>query len=468
MPVSCLSNSKIMSAFSGPSIEKKSYLAMPVVVPFFTGAKQLAIDLAEPVIILRGGSKDKITHVLQGEVNLVLTKPILASQVVIQFVGKSHTLWPEGIGARGTKIYHEKVIHEQNLLLQSFTQNPKQEGTLAAGIHRWPFEFLLSNQLAETIEDELGKVFYYVTATVHRVGVGMTKLKSRRDILLLRTPNWSDNALTANSLPSTSITSERRMEACDAMICIEKSMVSSGTQFPIILSVTPNIKNVFIESVSFILQEKRVYKVPEYQARRVEMNDFKVPLFDLQNLVDPDLLNTTTASLSLKDMKRVLGVKNAHISLNDGPFQYRLVFNLPNCVQLNHSSTFPEIHISHTLRLHIELSSPSRSTCEEIKSNIHLETPITILDCRLKEDYNALPTYKEALLVDSVVNEQDIATSKPTGFFHCPCYLEYQKKRNCTRRDWIKTRCQPSEDNENVPPPTYESINLKDSYPKLT
>lgn len=70
---------------------------MPVVVPFFTGAKQLSIDLAEPVVILRGTAEDKITHVLQGEVNVVLTRPVLASTVVIKFVGKSYSLWPEGI-----------------------------------------------------------------------------------------------------------------------------------------------------------------------------------------------------------------------------------------------------------------------------------------------------------------------------------------------------------------------------------
>jgi hypothetical protein len=68
---------------------------MPVVA-FFTGAKQLSIDLAEPVVILRGSPDDTVTHVLQGEVNVVLTRPILASKVVIKFIGKSHMLWPEG------------------------------------------------------------------------------------------------------------------------------------------------------------------------------------------------------------------------------------------------------------------------------------------------------------------------------------------------------------------------------------
>lgn len=69
---------------------------MPSIVPFFTGAKQLTIDLAEPVIYLRGTAHDRSTQVLQGEVSVVLTKPTLASQVVIRFVGKSYMLWPEG------------------------------------------------------------------------------------------------------------------------------------------------------------------------------------------------------------------------------------------------------------------------------------------------------------------------------------------------------------------------------------
>jgi hypothetical protein len=69
---------------------------MPV-VSFFSGAKPLNIDLEEPVVILRGTTNDSTTHTLRGEVNVVLTRPILCSKVIIKFVGKSHTLWPEGM-----------------------------------------------------------------------------------------------------------------------------------------------------------------------------------------------------------------------------------------------------------------------------------------------------------------------------------------------------------------------------------
>ncbi|KAI9478542.1 MAG: hypothetical protein EXX96DRAFT_484208 [Benjaminiella poitrasii] len=442
---------------------------MPVIVPFFSGAKQLTIELAEPVIILRGTHNDKITHVFQGEVDLVVTKPTSISQVSIQFIGKSHSLWPEGIGARGTKLYHEKVIHEQNIILQSYPDHPKQEGVLAAGVYRWPFQFLISNQLIETIEDEMAKVFYYVTAVVNRVGIGATKLRCRRDVLLLRTPNWSDNALTANSLPTTSITSERCLEVCDATICIEKSNVSSGTQFPIAISLSPNRKNVYLESISIVLTEKRVYKLPEFQARRSEIHDFKVAIASVTNLTDPTV-SQQPLDLSMKEMRRLMNVKNAHIPLTDhGPFHYRLIYTLPNCVHLNHTSTFSEIDIRHTLKIHIELSSAIPSKRTVARTHIRLETPITILDCRLKEDYNALPTYEEALLLDPVVDEHDGMDSKPTGFFLCPCYIEYKKKRKCTRRDWMNIRNEQhlvsGIDAQNqydvVPPPSYDSIDIK-------
>lgn len=376
-----------------------------------------------------------------------------------------------GIGARKTKLYHEKIIHEQNIILQAFPENPpKHEGILEAGIHRWPFQFLLSNQLIETIEDDMAKVFYYLSASVHRVGMGATKLRCRRDILLLRTPNWSDNALTANSLPTTSINSERQLDVCDASICIEKSNVSSGTQFPISISLSPNRKHVFIEAISVILTEKRVYRLPEFQARRVELHDFKVTLAKVTSCVDPALTSThgLIPELSLKEMRRALGVKNAHIPLDEGPFQHRLVFTLPNCVHLNHTSTFSEISIRHTLKIHIEVASTADDG-SLTRTHIRLETPITILDCRLKEDYNALPTYEEAILHDSVIDENDMSESstKPTGFFMCPCYLEYKKKRQCSGKDWMKIRDgqhRPSvihRQYSNELPPAYDAIDPK-------
>jgi hypothetical protein len=350
--------------------------------------------------------------------------------------------------AKGMVFNHEKVIHEQNIVLESWTDNPKQEGTLTPGLHRWPFHFILSNDLVETIECVKAKVSYYVSATIHKAGtIGMTKLRSRKDVLLLRTPDWSDNALVNNALPSNFIVSERKLDICDASICVEKAIASSGTQFPIVFKLSANQKNVFIESISVNLEEKRIFRLPEFKARRVDHFNFKVPLEGAECLNDPSLAETNgfVTQLDAKDIRRLLCVKNAHVPLDGGPFLYRIIFTLPTCDWLNHSSTYSEIDITHTLKIHIQLSSPRRDI-----TDLHLESPLTILDCRLKEDFTALPTYKEALLADDGIDENDLVDKKPQDFFVCRSYLAFKKNAKCNRKQKFCTE-------ENAPP-SYDTI----------
>lgn len=418
---------------------------MPIAVPFFTGHRQLSIELAEPVVLLRGPPSDPTTQVLRGEVELLLSKPISASQVIVNLVGKSNMLWPEGLGSRGAKVYHEKTILDQNIILDC---RPEDDQVLPAGLNRWPFEFLIPNRMVETIEDEMAQVYYYVSATVQRPGMSTPNLKCRRNILLLRTLAWSDDVLTSYALPTTSIVAERKTDACDATIYIEKSIVSSGTQFPISIVLTTQMKNVKLESMSITLTEKRLYQVPEYNAKRAELHDFKLQLASVTNLADSEQMRQAlipSSDIPLPHIRRALCAKNAHIPLGSNPFQYKFLFTLPNCLTLNHTTYFKEMNFLHNLKIDIELSVPStasRSPAEQSSSqdttetvntiertHIHLETPITILDCRLKEDYTTLPTYQESM-TDAAIDEEeeeDVA-KKRAGFFICPCYVDYKKK----------------------------------------
>ncbi|RCI05931.1 hypothetical protein CU098_011639 [Rhizopus stolonifer] len=412
---------------------------MPIAVPFFTGYKQFSIELAEPVVLLRGPPTDPTTHVLRGEVELVLTKPMSASQVLVKLVGNSNMLWPEGLGARGSKVYHEKTILEQNIILDS---RPEDNPMLPAGLHRWPFEFLIPSSMVETIEDEMAQVYYYVSATVQRPGIGTPNLRCRRNILLLRTLSWSEDVIASHALPTTSIVAERKTDACDATFYIEKSIVSSGTQFPISIVLTTQMKNVSLESIHITLTEKRTYQVPEYNARRAELHDFKLQLASVNNMADSDQMRQVMMSASdlpLHQIRQLLAAKNAHIPLGTTPFQYRFLFTLPNCLTLNHTTYFKEMNFLHYLKIDIELSVPaSRPTSSSSDQAVHgierthiqLETPITILDCRLKEDYTTLPTYQEALCDEAidVENEQDVLDQQKSGFFMCPCYVDYKKK----------------------------------------
>ncbi|ORZ01679.1 hypothetical protein BCR43DRAFT_454333 [Syncephalastrum racemosum] len=419
---------------------------MPVSVPFLSAHRSFTIELAEPVVYLRGLPSNPATHVLRGEAVLVLSKPITATSVTVKVVGKSHTLWPEGIGARGTKMSHEKTIHEQNMILQTFAQGD----VIPAGLHRWPFEFLLPNSLVETIEDEMAKVYYYVSATVHRGGMGgVTNLRSRRDILLMRTMNWSDDStLTSHATPPMSISTERHLDNLDAQICIEKTIVSSGTQLPLSISISPTQKHVHLESINIMLTEQRVYRLPEFGARRSDGYDYKLKMASAT-----DICEVETDPIPPIRLARAITTKNAHISLDNHHFFYRFMFHLPNCVTLNHTSTYHEVDIKHYLRMRIELSQPHQSE----RTVIHFETPITILDCRLKEDFSALPTYEESLSNPKLEDEE----AKPTGFFVCPCYLEYRKKRKCSRQEWMSIRQHSQHENNNfdgIPPPPYERL----------
>ncbi|KAI9027337.1 hypothetical protein CLU79DRAFT_741450 [Phycomyces nitens] len=404
-------------------------------VSFFPGSKHLTVELAEPVTILRGPPTDPGTHVLRGEVELVLSKPIHACDVMVQLAGRSYMLWPEGLGPRG-KVYHEKTIHEQNLILQTLPLD--QSVMIPAGLNRWPFEFLLPNRLVETIEDERAKVYYYVNATVHRNGLG-TNIRCRRNIMLLRTLSSSDASLISYALQSPSIVVDRKFDTCDATICIDKSIASSGTQFPISVILAPHLKHVHLESISIILTERRVYQLPEFNAYRKESHDYKLQLTSVTNLDDPSLALgglVPCSDVPLGHLRRALAAKNAHIPLSN-PFQHRFVFTLPNCLTLNHTTFFSEMKFDHNLRIHIELSVPNSPK----RVQIHLETPITILDCRLKEEFAALPTYKQALR-DPTVDAQNAqnALEKP-GFFLCPCYLEFKKKsRQAGRQEWMMVR----------------------------
>ncbi|CAO3632474.1 unnamed protein product [Cunninghamella blakesleeana] len=485
-------------------------------VPFFTGSRQLSIELAEPVVILRGHSTDSSTTVFRGEVELLLSKPMMASSIVVKFVGKAHMLWPDGFGPKSNKYYHEKIIHEQNIILKTFNEE-EGDRMIPSGLHQYPFEFILPNQLIETIEDELGKVYYYVSCTVQRPGMSNMNLKCRRNVLLLRALSWSDQALTSHALSNPSILVEKKLPQCDATIFIEKSMASSGTLFPISLILSAHTKHLFLESVSVIIQERRIYRLPEFEARRAEIHDYKLDIQQIHNLKDEeddDLIFSLSNDLSdhhdldmddmdsyhsdqddfnhnnnfynnniidAKHLRKTLFTKNAHVPLTATPFQYQFVFQLPNCIHLNHSTTYNEMKFNHYLKINVELSLPEHLLNDLlhhyknqqhtmtikpddqrkgfVRTSIHLDTPITILDCRLKDDYATLPTY-EASYHDPMFDSVDVAANDNDGsFFKCPCYLQFKKQcKQSSRpscRDWlIPTNPVLS----STPPPPYHSF----------
>ncbi|KAI9273587.1 hypothetical protein BY458DRAFT_508279 [Sporodiniella umbellata] len=368
---------------------------MPAISQFFTGAKQLTIELIEPIVFFRVDAQDPSRHAVRGEVSVILPKLNASTSVILKLMGKSSIVWPEGL--QGGKAVFEKTIHEQELILPT-------DSKTEAGLYRWPFQFLISNQLPETIEDDRGKVFYYLIATMHRAGFS-SPLRARRDLLLLRTPHWTES-------PASDQAQEEHWPECEASIRLEKNACSSGTELPVILHILPKVKHLYLQSIRVSLTEKRVYIME--QTRRVRSQETKVQVANALALYDPPL-----------DIQQALDGE-AHLPLCEWPVHHRLHLMLPNCYHVNHSSTYDQIHIEHTLHIHLHLYQDS-------PIHIHFKTPITLLDCRLRDDYDVLPTYQQALLPAEISEE---------GFI-CPRLSLVQKKRK------VKKRLDP-------PPPAYE------------
>jgi hypothetical protein len=364
----------------------------------------------------------------------------------------SFTILP-GIGPRGTKLYHEKTIHEQNIILSTETLN------LPSGLHKWPFEFLMSNKLVETIEDEFAKISYYLTASVERLGFGSSKIKCRKDILLLRT-EWNDQALTNNALRDSSVNIERHLKSCDAFIQLEKTTASSGTDIAVDLTLSPLVKNAHLESISAVLSERRVYRLPEFQARRNEFTDQDLHLkrtFDISEFSTEDEEQTVTEG----DLRRALSSYYAQVPLSGTPFQQRLIFTLPNCVRTNHSTTFHEIDFRHWLKLDIAISRPpndeelSTAAVEKqfVFDRIRLDIPMTILDCRLKEDFGTLPTYQAAIQDYKLDDDTEIKG------FQCPCFVAFRKtQKKCANPLHIPGSYHIQEDYPAHSPPHYDRL----------
>ncbi|KAI8067922.1 hypothetical protein BC940DRAFT_333143 [Gongronella butleri] len=408
-------------------------------VPFRLGAK-LSIHLAEDTVLLRGLHADERgTAVLRGEVTLDNSKSMAVSSVHLQLIGKAATLWPGGLNTgRITRYSYEKKVYEQQITLldtSSSKSNSADDGKttegvqFAAGVHKWPFECILPNNLVETIEDDTGKVFYTLTATLHKAkksGAGLgKKLTSRRNILVLRTP--SDLDLANNSLPSTSIVTERHNEAVDAVLVVEKTAASSGTAFPIDITLMPHMKNVYLESLSALLIERRVYRLPEFDTQRGDSFSFRMPL---QTIIDQ---NNRDAPVDPR-IRRAAFTKNAHVPLAGDPFQFRFQFALPNCLDLSHSTTFPEIDIQHFLKLSLTFDTPAGM------ATMHLESNVTVLDCRLKQDYTSLPTYEASLATPAQDAAAAAEEEDPSYFYVCPCYLAYKKKGEISKKEWLSMR----------------------------
>ncbi|KAI9481350.1 MAG: hypothetical protein EXX96DRAFT_600763 [Benjaminiella poitrasii] len=466
--------------------------------------ERLSFDPIKP-LILRGPPSENSSSVFTGTVVLSLAKSTKINTISVTFKSTATTYWPEGIGARGTRLTHEKVLSEESVQLLERSKNEFIK--LPAGVHRFPFAFIVPNSIVETIEDVYGRVKHTVDARV--VGPGIQLLNNwhiSKPVLVLRA-YMSDSLLTNNSLQDLSRTYEKHLPAADVQLVVERAAFSSGDLFYLRLILQPQRKRVRLEYMELTVTENRRYHVTEVRANRADSEQFPLPYLASAKLVEGEEMGSSVKGESGGgDLRSVFTKHGKGIDLTD-TIAYRITFATPTCMRnIHHTTYYKDILFRHHLNITMTISfvddqltsissnnssnssisedsstttvTPALPTtieqqateamfalppppaafslhsnntnthirhptnlnnptpiiyphnpCNNISSNAHhpsnsqstwlsklrkpvhskeggthvirkretirLETPITIFDCRLKEDYGRLPSYSE-------------------------------------------------------------------------
>ncbi|KAG0169881.1 hypothetical protein DFQ28_002794 [Apophysomyces sp. BC1034] len=416
---------------------------------------RVSFDPLKP-IILRGPHTEDASSVFSGNIVLTLSKTTKISTISVTLKSTASTYWPEGIGARGTRLTSDKCLSEQTLRILPSKSDTKGYRWYVAGTHRFSFAFVVPNSLVETIEDSYGRVRHVVEAEVARPGISLLNSWHISSPVLVMRTFMSNSFLTNNSLQDLSRTFEKHMVAGDIEVLIEAAAFSSGDLFYVRVVVQPQRKHARLEHISLSVTESRRYCVPEMRAWRTDSSVFSLPFAGSTRLLDAD--TSYAAACSTDDLRPAFDKNGGGIDLVD-TFAHRIAFATPKCSQnIHHTTHFEEILFRHYLELNIVLSyleedgtrmyslstASSRDSFDVPSSSqvpydnrtasappspglnstsggwqnvllrlrkarneqdarnqgrrretIVLETPMIVFDCRLKEDYGRLPSYFE-------------------------------------------------------------------------
>ncbi|KAI8877922.1 hypothetical protein K501DRAFT_229415, partial [Backusella circina FSU 941] len=310
--------------------------------------ERLSFDPIEP-LILRGPPTDVSTSVFSGNVVLSLARSTKIASIIVTFKSTATTYWPEGIGARGTRLTYEKVLSEESVHLREIKKNGYIK--LPAGIHRFPFAFIVPNNIVETIEDVYGRVRHTVDAKVNGYGIQiLNNWHISKPVLVLRA-YMSDSLLTNNSLQDLSRTYEKHLPAGDIQMVVERAAYSSGDLFFVKLIIEPQMKHVRLEHMEITITETRRFHVSEVHANRKDAEQFTFPYLAASKLEEGG--ESTPRDLSSVFTKNARG-----IDLTD-TIAYRITFATPSCMRnIHHTTYYKDILFKHHLNINIILSFP--------------------------------------------------------------------------------------------------------------
>ncbi|KAI8638662.1 hypothetical protein BD408DRAFT_477529 [Parasitella parasitica] len=331
--------------------------------------ERLSFDPIKP-LILRGPPSENASSVFTGNVVLSLAKTTKISSIAVTFKSIATTYWPEGIGARGTRLTHEKVLSEEAVQILELKKNEFIK--LPSGIHRFPFIFIVPNSIVETIEDVYGRVRHTVDARV--TGPGIQLLNNwhiSKPVLVLRA-YMSDSLLTNNSLQDLSRTYEKYLPAADVQLVVERAAFSSGDLFHLRLILQPQRKRVRLEHMELTVTESRRYHVSEVRANRNDSEQFTLPFLASVRLTEEG--DDSSNAQADGGLKPVFAKHGTGLDLTD-TIAYRITFATPTCMRnIHHTTYYKDILFRHHLNIRMTISFVDEQLTAEVQRPVIMST----------------------------------------------------------------------------------------------
>ncbi|RIA83177.1 hypothetical protein C1645_834210 [Glomus cerebriforme] len=415
-------------------------------------SNKLKIKLIESTIILHGSPEDSLGCFLRGELILNLTKPTKIKKIELTFLGKIRLLIPrvEGEITSSNNFEEREIISHTwtflnkkqclsndsdstsshsirsnkslaSRLFHSFSSKKSSSDSnrlskyhiLKKGTYTYPFELFLPGTLPESINTNVGRITYKLSAKVLKSGV-FTKLKKSQYVTILRTitDEWNQGKVISNEWKNI----------CKYEISFFKKAFPIGDCIKIELKLIPKDKDKYeLQYLNIDLVEKSVYNLatnPRVTSQEkiicgIKINDF------IEEWIDNDSTNNYSSHIfkfsenNLKqddeikqdeieqdEIKQNDEIKQDEIKQKDSKelcYHETISFRLPNSQYLIHPTYASDpITISHNLKILfcLKVHSPNRNFSQPKFKKFTLIIPITIIASKCKDDI--LPLYYES------------------------------------------------------------------------
>ncbi|KAI9486917.1 MAG: hypothetical protein EXX96DRAFT_517266 [Benjaminiella poitrasii] len=302
-------------------------------------------------IILHGNIDESAGVMLRGSVVLNCHETTKVRSITLKFIGKAKVDWTEGLGS------HQRHYKEEKTLIKhewSFLRPNRKTYHLPVGHYKWDFELPLPGDLPESVDHELGQVYYRLKAVVDRPTFSMN-YNDRKQLRVSRVLLPSSLELTQSM-----VISNVWIDKLSYDISVPSKVFSMGSLIPVTFALVPIAPDLQVKSVTCVLKEYTTLSAEDH---------------------------------SKMEGKVIKHLRDEHFNLGPDPWTKTELLPVPDYTShlVLTDSVCDLIKIKHKLKFIVSLINADGHISE-----LRAAIPIVIAEISPEEDENALPAYEDA------------------------------------------------------------------------